>query len=255
MEILFSFPGGLFLSVMVPLNFIHFDHLLTSTSFFGVQNSRYSEYERSGSTEISCCSMISVGKHYGLRQVVKDVAVDKPLVHILQWFRMARYSMEMICLWFQNVEHLWLVRPVGVHGHQHQISKVSSVYQSSSFAWTELPSNSPRSLSLFLQLWPLNQVQMLCTLQSVTNSKEFDTADHTRPRKVPSSDWLDSCYSKKTSPWINICPNFCHNEWNMLWAYLQEFGLPFLSAHQFADGKQSFRSIWFREPPEVVSKI
>ena len=84
MEILFSFPGGLFLSVMVPLNFIHFDHLLTSTSFFGVQNSRYSEYERSGSTEISCCSMISVGKHYGLRQVVKDVAVDKPLVHILR---------------------------------------------------------------------------------------------------------------------------------------------------------------------------
>ena len=36
MEIVLGLLGGLFFSVMVPLNFIHFDHLSTSTSLFDV---------------------------------------------------------------------------------------------------------------------------------------------------------------------------------------------------------------------------
>src|SRR6185369_3406671 len=36
-EILFCLPGGFLFSVMRPLNFIHFYHLLTSTSLFLVQ--------------------------------------------------------------------------------------------------------------------------------------------------------------------------------------------------------------------------
>ena len=40
-EITFILPSGFFFSVMTPLNFIHLDHLSTSTSFFLIQN-----YER-----------------------------------------------------------------------------------------------------------------------------------------------------------------------------------------------------------------
>jgi len=61
-EIVFRLPGGFFFSVTTPLNSIHSHHLLTSGSFFWSNTLRgYSTYERSSSTEISLCSMISVG--------------------------------------------------------------------------------------------------------------------------------------------------------------------------------------------------
>ena len=137
-------------------------------------------------------------------------------VHILRWSRKGRCNEELICLWFQSAEHLWLVRPIDTHGHQHWISKDSSAYQSSSFVWTELLLNFLVPFLLSLRLRPLIRVWIFYSLQSRTSSKEFDIVDHTRPRKVPFLDWLDSCYFRRTQPRVKICPNYCHNQWRML---------------------------------------
>ena len=172
-----------------------------------------------------------------------EVAVDKPQVHILQWFHMAWHSEVLTCLWLWSVGRLKLVRLVNKCDHQHWISKVSSACQNNSFARIGLLGDLLVWFSLCPHPRPLIRVRKICALQSVTNSKEFDTVDHTGPRMVPSSDWPDSCCYKKTQPRINICPSACHNGWHMLEAYPQEFDSPFRSVRQSVDGKLSFELI------------
>src|SRR6185437_10336918 len=84
-------------------------------------------------------------------------------------------------------------------------------YQNNSFVETGLLGDLLVLFLLFPQPRPLIRVQIFDARQSGTNSKEFDTVDHTGPRMVPSSDWLDSCCYKKTQRRINICPSSCHN--------------------------------------------
>ena len=60
------------------------------------------------------------------------------------------------------------------------------------------------------------------------------------PQKVPSSDWTDSCYCKKTLPKTDTCPNPFRSVVHMPLTYLPESDLPFLSGHLFGDGMLSF---------------
>ena len=185
---------------------------------------------------------------------MKEVAVDKPRVHILQWFHMARHSEVLACIWLRNVERLELVKLVNKRDHQRWISKVPSACQSNSFVGIGLLGDSLVWPLLSPQPRPLVWVRIFYALRSGTNSKEFDIIDHIRLQMVPFSNWPNSCCYKKTQLKPSICPNFCHNEWHTLEACLPEFDSPFWFARQFVDDKLSFELIWFREPLVVAPK-
>src|SRR5688572_2725557 len=61
-----------------------------------------------------------------------------------------------------------------------------------------------------------------------------------RLQKVPSLDWTNSYYYKKTLPKKDTCPNPSRSVVHMPATCLPKFGLPFLSGHRFGDGMLSF---------------
>ena len=105
-------------------------------------------------------------------------------------------------------------------------------YQRSSFAWFELPSNSPELYELVLLLLESIQAQRTVSLQSDLNIKESCTSSHIKLQKVTSSDWPDNYCYMRTRHMVDFYPNFLHAEGHMLSTYLPKLDLSFQSVHQ-----------------------
>jgi hypothetical protein len=93
-------------------------------------------------------------------------------------------------------------------------------YQLSSFAWFELPLNSPELYELVLLPLESVQAQRTVFLQSDPSIEESCTSSHIKLQKVTSSDWPNNYYYMKTQHKVDSYPNFLHVEGHKLSTYL-----------------------------------
>jgi hypothetical protein len=90
----------------------------------------------------------------------------------------------------------------------------------SSFAWFELPSNSPELYGLVLLLLESVQAQRTVFLQSDLNIEESCISCHIELQKVTSLDWPDNYYYMRTQHMVDFYPNFLHAKGHKLSTYL-----------------------------------